>query len=294
MKKINLLLLAATTMAIAACSPDNSEGTKDANSTDLVGTWYIGMNPVWPAILDSMYIDQPGTIIFTSDGKFTQESEWDKATGTYTYADGILSIANERVWWYDWELEKLVEQPDSFFSTLPSIYSPKLLYDKSIMIQKAKIENPDPQFVPKEDSFEMFFKVGANGPSDSGLIQGFWNWKAFGNEGTSRLAVKFEGNNFEFWNPSWHERFNGTFEYKNGIVKFIVNSESFKVRRWWDLPDDFDREATANLNELWLTPDPSEDRMEPTFGWVFVMPFVVDGNKAYSSFANLHAVFDKQ
>lgn len=293
MKKIFPLLLAAIPMLFAACSPDNEEGTKDANSTDLVGRWYININPVWPDILDSMYIDQPGTIEFTEDGKFTQESLWDKATGSYTYADGILSISNERMWWYDWELEKLVEQSDSFFSTLPSVYSPKLLYNKSIMIQKAKIEQPDPQFVSKEDAFEMFFKAGANGPSDSGLIQGFWNWKAFGNKGTSRLAVKFEGKNFEFWNPSWNERFSGTYEYKDGMVKFNVNQESFKIRRTWELPDDFDRETTANLNEFWLTPDPSEDRMEPTFGWVFVMPFVVDGNEAYSSFANLHAIFEK-
>ena len=294
MKRINLLLLTAFSMAIFACSPDNSEGNGGSDYGEIVGTWYIGMNPVWPEILDSMYIDQPGTITFTSDGKFAQNSAWEKADGSYSYSKGVVSATVEHSWWYDSEKE-WVAVPDSELSKLPEVFSPKFLYEGNIMIQEAELDSIDMMYQPKEDIFTMLFKKGCTGPSDASLIQGFWNWKAFGREGTSRLAVKFDGNKFEFWNPSWHERFSGTFEYKDGTVKFNVNPQSFQIRRWWELPDEFETEATANLNERWLVPVAEEwDRMEPTFGWEFVMPFVVDGTKAYSSFANLNCIFDKQ
>lgn len=289
MKKNNLLLLAAFSMAIFACSPDNSEGSSDASSSDLVGTWYLGENPVWE---DSLLGYRPDAITFTSDGKYKQESDYYKSEGTYTMKNGVLSVALTRVWWYDWQLKKLVEAADSEFSTLPTIYSPKFLYDKNVMIQKAEL---DSMIQLKEDSFELFFKEGSTVPSDSSLIQGFWNWRFFGDPLTTRIAVKFDGNNFELWNNAWHEHFSGTFEYKSGMVKFTIDQESFQIRRWLELPNDFQEELSSNLNERWLTPDPAEyDRMEPTSGWVFVMPFVVDGNEAYSSFANLHCILDKQ
>lgn len=292
MKRINLLLLAAFSMAIFACSPDNSEGSTDANVSDLLGTWYIGMNSVWPDILDSMYIDQPGTMTFTQDGKYEQVGPWNKFVGTYTYADGILTTVNEKAWRFDYESKSYIQVPDSVVDKFPTVYSPKFLYDKNIMVQKAEL---DSIFQLKEDSFEMYFKKGTTVPSDASLIQGFWNWRFFGDPLTTRIAVKFDGNNFELWNNAWHEHFSGTFEYKNGMVKFTIDQESFQIRRWWELPNDFQEELSSNLNERWLTPDPAEyDRMEPTFGWVFVMPFVVDGNEAYSSFANLQCILDKQ
>lgn len=115
MKRINLLLLAAFSMAIFACSPDNSEGNGGSDYGEIVGTWYIGMNPVWPEILDSMYIDQPGTITFTSDGKFAQNSAWDKADGSYSYSKGVFSATVEHSWWYDsWEKERVAVPIQSF------------------------------------------------------------------------------------------------------------------------------------------------------------------------------------
>lgn len=294
MKKSNFLLLAAFSMAIAACSPDNSQGNGGTDADAIIGSWYIGINPVWPDLLDSMRIDQPGTIVFTQDGKFAQKSAWNKADGSYSYSKGVVSATVEHSWWYDSEKE-WVAVPDSELSKLPEVFSPKFLYEGNIMIQEAKLDSIDMMYPTREDLFEMLFKMGCSGPSDAALIQGFWNWKAFGRDSTSRLAVKFEGNRFELWNPSWHERFSGTFEYKDGTVKFAVDKSSFRIRRWWELPDEFEREATANLNEQWLVPVAEEgDNMEPTFGWKFVMPFVIDGTKAYSNFANLHCIFDKQ
>lgn len=295
MKKINFLMLAAFSMAIAACSPNNNEG--NGGSEELIGKWFIGMNPVWPEILDSMYIGQPGAYVFASNGKFTQQSEYEKSDGSYSYSNGVINMTTEHVWFYDSYEEKYVEVPDSEVSKIPNIFSPEFIYDGNIMIQKFELETDtmgDP-LPAKEDPFMLLFKEGTNVPSDSKLIQGFWNWKAFGREGTTRLAVKFEGNNFTFWNPSWHEYFKGTFEYKNGMVKFNVDENSFRIRRWWELPLEFNMEATENLDEYWQVPVEIEgDRMIPTFGWVFVMPFVVDKNQAYSSFANLSCQFDKQ
>lgn len=302
MKKLNVLLLAAFAFAFTACDTEKGN-SEDKNVNDLIGTWYFGQNlDMWPEILESMDIYANGTISFTSDGKVKEESEWYKSEGKYTYEKGLLTTWTLRAWQKDYETEKWEELADSMFDILPTTLSPKFLYNGNIMIQKYALED-DFKKEGWEDGVEMFFKQGATEPSDSKLIQGFWIWPLFGNEGTIRCGLKIDGNKFTWYNCAWHERMTGTCEYKNGVIKFNVDPKSYQERHWYEWPeeDDFDEMLISNLEERWETPGGYKDittgewvENTPTWDYEFVLPFIVEGNEAYCNVANLAATFVKQ
>lgn len=281
MKKLNLLLLAAVSLAFVACDNDKNEADPNANVKDLIGTWYEGVNPEVVGLGS-----EASTMEFTADGKFQETTSWRKIEGTYSLDNGTLIMTPSNSW--DNDNGKWVETDTAKFSTLPEIWGkPKFLNNAAEMLFRFS----EPRMHQEKEGAIIYFKKGASEPSDMKALAGTWiYWMGDVKEQTVRVAVKFEGNKYDLFIPVWRQRESGTFEFKKGMV--VPTATKWYERSIEAEDSTFNAYDPKNLELCWTEHDgpfyQDENSITGPFG------FIVDNAEAYGQVVGLPAVFMKQ
>lgn len=175
--------LAALALLAVGCGKNNADETP-ATSSDFVGKWYLQLK------------DEIMGAGFLADGKgqsYNAKTKQWETTGTWSYENGILT-ANDG------------DQESQFKA---SMYSGKTV----LVLKEADDEL---------GNYTMFFyKEGKSSASDASVLQGTWDWFAFG-PGMPRIRFVFSGSNFDLIIPVWGDRYKGNFTYKDGYVNMNV------------------------------------------------------------------------
>lgn len=255
MKKILLTFFVALTMGFVGCQKDADDSREPGPDVD--ENILVG---TWEYPSDNYvyrYIfNENHTFSWTIDGELMGE-------GTYSVSGDILT-----------------QTVDSIENSMRIV----MMYQNNVMALCYKSEGQEDWGIA--DNFELLFRQGASFNTPVADIQGKWWWYFRGDESIIRGALTISGNKFELIIPVWREFMTGNFEYQNGKINFHV--EQFKTR------DDIYDESVEHLYDGWRVPAPDEYRQEPNFGMNFTLPFVANGNEAFSIFANLPAHYIKQ
>ena len=184
MKKLFAMSLAALALLAVGCGKNNADDGP-VTSNDFVGKWFIQLK---------------GEIMgagFLADGKgqsYNYETGQWETTGTWSYENGILTAKEEG---------------------RESKFSASLYNGKSVLVMKEADDDLGNYTV-------FFYKEGKSSASDASVLQGTWDWFAFG-PGMPRIRFVFSGSNFDLIIPVWGDRYKGTFTYKDGYATMKVN-----------------------------------------------------------------------
>lgn len=170
----------------------------------------------------------------------------------------------------------------------------KLLYDKSVMVMKYSVADEALVESGIVEQGDCFIKEGADPETPVGDIMGEWFW--YYGDGTKdvRAGLTLDEDNFEFIVTAWSVRYVGTYSYKGGILTMTI-TEVYSGRSETgegDGPGAIDP-TTLECRHWYLLKDEDIQRL----GYDNIplsFPFISDGSEAYSSFANLPAVYYKQ
>lgn len=186
MKKLFAMSLAALALLAVGCGKNNADDGP-VTSNDFVGKWFIQLK------------DEVDGLCFLADGNYqvndARTTQWE-TLGTWSYENGILTVA-----------PKTADNPTETEATLYN--------GKSVM---TIMQVGDEQ----GNSTMFFYKEGKSSASDASVLQGTWDWFAFG-PGMPRIRFVFSGSNFDLIIPVWGDRYKGTFTYKDGYATMKVN-----------------------------------------------------------------------
>ena len=248
-------------------------GGENANANDLIGVWEaIGEQ------VKSVYTFTDKELTIEDYYLDYQTNQWKKSEqedykGAYTLNNGILSYImsynQQQVEWRD---------------TVEVVA--KLLYNKTALALLSSMRND------QGDEYsvnQILYKKGANIPAKIEDIQGDWRWYMHGDKTYTRVAVQIKDNNMTLIIVPWGQRYDGTITYENGYINMKVEA-AYTSRE----------EGTG---EGWGEGDLNPETLEANWktlnrdSWMYYeiggMPFVVDGNEAYGTFANLHGIYYK-
>jgi hypothetical protein len=208
--------VAALAILAVGCNKNGGEDGP-ATNTDLVGKWFIQLK------------DEIMGAGFLADGKgqaYNEETgQWETA-GTWSYENGVLTTQGEG---------------------RESKFKASLYNGKTVLILK---EADD-----ELGNYTLFFyRDGKSSASDAGVLQGTWDWFAFG-PGMPRIRFVFSGNNFDLIIPVWGDRYKGTFTYKDGYATMKVTECMTSRIPHGNYDEDtlnYD-EATGDISGTWST-----------------------------------------
>ena len=194
---------------------------------------------------------------FLADGKgqsYNYETGQWETTGTWSYENGILTAKEEG---------------------RESKFSASLYNGKSVLVMKEADDDLGNYTV-------FFYKEGKSSASDASVLQGTWDWFAFG-PGMPRIRFVFSGSNFDLIIPVWGDRYKGSYSYdESKQVLSITNAEQICRGNAAELGDN--STLTSNLFNDWPGAT-SADHI--SLGSAFEMPFKVSGDKATCKFVGL-------
>lgn len=254
MKKILLALFAVLALSFVACQKDADDSREPGPVVD--ENLLVGTWSMPPNENVVRYV-------FKDDHTFVCDIYGEPAAnGTYSLSGDILTLTD-----------------DSVVSTMRVV----MLYQNNVMVLCYRSEGQEDWGIA--DNFELLFRQGASPNTPIGDIQGKWFWFHGGDTAAVRGALAVSGSKFEFIIPVWREFMTGHLEYQNGFITFHV--DQFKTRSGNDV-------TIEHLYDDWHVPGPDDYQQEPSFGMNFSIPFVANGNEAFSIVANLPAYFEKQ
>lgn len=284
MKKTLFYIIAAVALVATACDKENK-----TESGSVAGTWYLqvetGANE-W---------------VLTDDSKFTITEYMYKEEGNYTLSGNNLTLTATKAWNRDLVRDEMsnpvqdangnyqyTDWAETYANTSPVTYSVKKLYQGDAMILGGAAD----EYSGTDDKLDIpLIRKDATKLSDIKDIQGKWYWKMFGKGGTARAVVIVDGNKGEIIITPWGERYTGTVTYEKGLIH--MSNPTFSTTRYEDPnnPDVWDHINEEHPEDSpWRTP---EGDYYSAYEYI-VMPFIVEGDKAYATVANLYSTFEKQ
>ena len=233
---------------------------------DLIGTWEVkaqeesGENSFsYSFTEDNLTVEQQGDVLFTAP---------------YTFEDGILTYTVPATEW-----------SEAYTETR----NVSMLYDKSVLVLKYQetIEMMDENMEPVEttvDQAEVYINKVKQPDTSGAKLDGKWFCYHRGDEAEVRSGLWIDGDKAEFVIGAWATRMVGTYTYSNGILTLKPTAYySGRGEGGWG----YGRIDPATLEcSQW---DPIEN---PDYPETFV--FILNGNEAYSWYANLPCVYYKQ
>ena len=184
--------------------------------------------------------------------------------GPYTFEDGVLTYTVPATEW------------DDAYTVSQNVC---LLYDNSVLVLKSQ---------PYEDSdieeAEVYIKKGSNPDTSDANLDGKWFCYHRGSKDDVRCGLWINGNQAEFIIGAWATRMVGTYTYENGIL-YLHPTEYYFGRDPGDVGHGRINPATLECSQ-W-------DKIEnPGYPETFI--FILNGDEAYSWYANLPCLYYKQ
>jgi|GEM_PF-1340379 hypothetical protein len=313
MKKIAIWALAALAVFAISCKKNNTDSGSEEepvglSSSALVGEWSIS---------DEFFSN---TWTFTSD-QFTVIAKTVKAEGSYEVEDDTIVFTLAKTWYKDYDYDDYGnrvygdwEESDAFPEGQTFNIKAKLLYDGSVLILDLSVlleEGPDgpiarSPFISKspEEPFDpenmltlpfsyFVYKTGATPPSDTGLLQGVWDWNwVYPTETHICVRITFEGNNYELIVTPYAAKVTGSYTYKDGWVTCNISAlySAFDLNsdEWGD-----DAINPVTLEATWYLIDPENEDYPEDFPTEVSFPFIADGEFAYSVLTGIPIKYDK-
>jgi hypothetical protein len=254
------------------------KGEKPApTKADLIGTWEVRGH------------DEDGedmiTYTFTED-KLTITT-WNRIQGhdpmhevlSYTLKDGILSYTYPATEWSE-------SYTDNRFVSL--------MYDKSVMVLKYKPDDWSWMFEEDEglEKAEVFIKKDKNPDTSEAKLDGKWFCYHSGTKAEVQSGLWINGNKAEFVIGAWATRMVGPYTYENGVL-YLHPTEYYVGRS--DDEWGYGRIDPATLEcSSWekVGANPGIVRGGAPYPETFM--FIINGDEAYSWYANLPCLYFKQ
>ena len=230
---------------------------------DLVGTWEVKAQ--------EEHGEESFIITFTESQLSTPDY-----TVSYTFEDGVLTYTVPSMW-----------GDDPYDVTL----NVTLLYDKSVLVLKSQ---------PYEESdieeAEVYFKQGKSPDTSDAKLDGKWFCYHRGSKDQVRCGLWINGNKAEFIIGAWATRMVGTYTYENGIL-YLHPTEYYFGRLPTDWGYGYIDPATLECSN-WMKVSKNPGLIEELTGGGGAYPetfiFILNGDEAYSWYANLPCLYYKQ
>ena len=182
----------------------------------------------------------------------------------YTLEDGVLTYTVPAT---DW---------DEAYTVTQQVI---LLCDKSVLVLKSPIyEESD------IEEAEVYFKQGKSPDTSDANLDGKWFCYHRGSKDQVRCGLWINGNKAEFIIGAWATRMVGTYTYENGIL-YLHPTEYYFGRDPGDVGHGRINPATLECSQ-W-------DKIENP-GYPETFMFILNGDEAYSWYANLPCLYYKQ
>lgn len=240
---------------------------------------------------DDVYLNNVEDIVFFKADKSVLNAD---LIGTWTWEGRSMTITKDEISYVE-DGEELFKVPYTYEDGVLTYTQPasegaaeetfkksvKFLYDKNVMVLKY------------DNNAEAFIKEGSNPVTPVENIRGTWLWR-FGDTEENRAGIMIYGDTIEFIITAWSLRYVGKYTYSGGILTMNI-TEIYSGRSETgegDGPGSIDP-VTLESPQWYLLKE--EDIKN--FGYDNIpmsFPFIVDGTEAYSSFANLPAIYHKQ
>ena len=235
---------------------------------DLIGTWEVkaqeesGENSFsYSFTEDNLTVEQQGDVQFTAP---------------YTFEDGILTYTVPATEW-----------SEAYTETR----NVSMLYDKSVLVLKYQetIEMMDENMEPVEttvDQAEVYINKVKQPDTSGAKLDGKWFCYHRGDEAEVRSGLWIDGDKAEFVIGAWATRMVGTYTYSNGIL--TLKPDAYYSGR----SEDGSGFGYGNIDPETLECSQWYQIENPGFPETFV--FILNGNEAYSWYANLPCLYHKQ
>lgn len=226
--------------------------------TDLTGTWEVKNLEDGGVSLSYVFTEDALTII--------RYGEIENIV-PYTLEDGVLTYTVPATEWSDAYTENRTVS---------------VMYDKSVLVMKYRPEDWDAG--EGLESAEVLFKEGTNPDTSDANLDGTWFCYHRDTKNEVRTGLWISGDKAEFIIGAWAIRMVGTYTYSNGILT-LHPTEYYSGRdpgEWG-----YGRIDPATLEcPRW---DPIDN---PGYPETFI--FIIDGDEAYSWYANLPCHYYRQ
>ena len=289
MKKALFYLMAVAAMTVTACEKGNPAAGDPGDAALVAGTWYLRVE------------DGDNEWAFTEDGKFTITEYLYKQEGSYSVTGTSLTMKASKAWEKDYVRDEmsrpvrdesgeyvLTDWKETGADTKAVTYSVKKLYGGDAMILGGAAD----EYSGSDDLLNIpLINKEASHLSDIGLIQGKWYWRMFGKGSGARAVVIVNGSNAEIIITPWGERYTGAITYEQGRIQ--MSNPTFYTSRYQDTenPDVWEHINEEHPEDTpWRMPDGD---YYSAYSYI-IMPFIVEGNTAYATVANLYSTFQKQ
>ena len=196
--------------------------------------------------------------------------------GPYTFEDGVLTYTVPATEW------------DDAYTVSQNVC---LLYDKSVLVLKSQ---------PYEDSdieeAEVYVKQGKSPNTSDAKLDGKWFCYHRGSKDEVRCGLTINGDQAEFIIGAWATRMVGPYTYENGIL-YLHPTEYYFGRLPTDWGYGYIDPATLECSN-WMKVSKNPGLIEELTGGGGAYPetfmFILNGDEAYSWYANLPCLYYKQ
>ena len=226
---------------------------------DLIGTWEVRAQ--------EENGEEIFKYIFTKDKLTIVEYGMEQYEIPYTLEDGVLSYTFPATEW-----------SEAYTETKNVI----LLYDKSVLVMRYK-----PDYWDVDEGLEMAevcIKEGKNPDTSDAKLDGKWFCYHRDTKSEVQAGLWISGNKAEFIIGAWATRMVGTYTYENGIL-YLHPTEYYTGREEGEWG--YGRIDPATLESPYW-----EKCENPYYPETFM--FILDGDVAYSWYANLPCLYYKQ
>ncbi|MBO4585328.1 MAG: hypothetical protein J5675_01860 [Bacteroidales bacterium] len=254
MKHLSIFTLLLMSVFITSCNKNGKDTCEENEEIQLVGDVISEseLQGTWKIIGETC----SKTITFNNGNYVITHTErgWEpthKEYGTYTYEDGVITWKNTK---YDFRAfdsfgtQDYTEWNTSFYPEseifIRTAYV-RSMYNHAVLIISEYVSPYSTyQYWAKRrnDDFVMiYYKEGADIPSDSRAIQGKWNWKKHYSYKDDEMgeSITFKDNTFDYIKYDSSHRYTGTFTFVNGYLTLRIEerymtgwSEEINDRIW--------------------------------------------------------------
>ena len=196
--------------------------------------------------------------------------------GPYTFEDGVLTYTVPATEW------------DDAYTVSQNVC---LLYDNSVLVLKSPIyEDSD------IEEAEVYVKQGKSPNTSDAKLDGKWFCYHRGSKDEVRCGLWINGNKAEFVIGAWATRMVGPYTYENGIL-YLHPTEYYFGRDPGDVGHGRVDHATLECSS-WVKVSKNPGLIEELTGGGGAYPetfmFILNGDEAYSWYANLPCLYYKQ